>query len=166
MRSKPQEETFLVDEEGDYYPPATALAAFLEGYGGDSDLDGTLVEVSAFTPHMNWFEVIATSPIYVNGLRAHDTGEVILAYSDELRPINKHTQKYIKATTEVAVEIFDKEAYDIRDMLSLIDIHVTAESVAKWDGRQRGKIEAYAAACIAAANDHPVKIPPKPPELS
>lgn len=156
----------LVDEQGDLYPPANALAAFLEGYGGESHLDGVLVEVSAFTPHMDWFEVVATSPIYIDGKRYHDVGETLYAYVRELRPINKGTQKYIKAVSEVAVEIYDPEVYDIRDMLGLIDINVKAESIAKWDGKQRGLIERYAAAVHAQANDHRgVKVPPKPKEL-
>jgi hypothetical protein len=156
----------LVDEQGDLYPPPNALAVFLEGYGNEPQYDGSLVEVSAYLADQDMFECIATAPIYIDGKVAHRVGDTVYAYTRELRPINKGTQKYIKAVTEVAVEIFDPEVYDLRDLLSLIDINVKAESIAKWNGRQRDTVERYAAACVAQANDHRgVKVPPKPKEL-
>lgn len=163
---EPQDEVVVVDEEGDYYPPANALAAFLEGFGGEPEYDGQLVEVSAYLPDIQMFECHATSALNIAGKGAWSLGEVVYVYVRELRALNKGTQKYIQATTETAVEMYDVEVYDIRDMLSLIDINVKAESVAKWNGKQRGLITRYAAAIHAQANDHRgVKIPPKPPEL-
>jgi hypothetical protein len=165
-RSKPQDELAVVDEQGDYFPPATALAAFLEGFGNESQYDGTLVEVQAYLSDQDMFEVLPVDYVFINGATVHRPHETLYAYARELRPVNKHTQDYVKAVTEVAVEVYDVEVYDLRDMLSLIDINVKAESVAKWDGMQRGKIRLYAAACIAVANDHRgVKVPPKPKEL-
>jgi hypothetical protein len=155
----------LVDEQGDYWPPPTALAAFLEGYGGSPDYDGLLVEVSAFLPEQNMFETASITYYWVDGKSVAVPGEVLYVYAHELRPINKGTQAYIKAVTEVAVEMYDVDVYDLRDALAQIDINVKASSVASWDGRQRGRVEAYVLAVLAQSVHPNINLPSKPSEL-
>lgn len=151
----------MFDEQGDWYPPGTALAAFLVGYAGESNLDGTLVEVQAFLEE-GVFECMAVNgPIFFDGRKVFGADETFYAYPRELRPINKHTQAYMVGVTEAKVSIYEMDVYDIRDKLAEINIHVTAESVASWTGTQRSKIWAYAVAIA----DGEQAAPPRPKEL-
>lgn len=149
-----------VDEQGDWFPPGAALAAFLVGWANEPELDGTLVEVGAFLPEHDVFEVLPLNTVFIGGVPQFPAQEPLFAYARELRPINKATQKYIAGVTETKVEMYDMDVYDLRDKLDGIGIAVTAESIAKWSGAQRSKVWIYA---VAVADGE--KELPKRPEV-
>jgi hypothetical protein len=149
----------VLDEQGDYFPAASALCAFLHEFAGEPQYDGTMVEVSAYLAPEFLFEVIALTPIVISGQIAHRVGEVLYAFARELKPLNAHTQAYINLTSEVQVEIYETDAYDLRDKLADIDVFVTVEAVSKWDSAQRTRIWIYADAVKNNPSLRPVKTP-------
>jgi hypothetical protein len=156
-RTKQTQSFVPVDEQGDFYPPATALAAFLHGFTNEPQFDGTLVEVGAYLVEEMLFEVVPVSKVLANGRVIYSHGETIFAYGRELRPINGYTQQYLADATEVQAQVYEMDIYDLRDKLSGIGINATAESIATWSGVQRAKVWVYASA--VADGDSDVKMP-------
>lgn len=158
-KQQPEAQDFVVvDEQGDFYPPGTALAAFLEGFTNEPQFDGTLVEVGAYLADEMLFEVLPVNRVLHNGDLIYGAGETIFVYVRELRPVNVHTQKYIEAATAVKAEMYEMDVYDLRDRLAEVGINVTAEAIATWTGAQRSKIWIYA---TTVGDDKKLVMPPE-----
>jgi hypothetical protein len=146
------------DEQGAPWPPPLALAAHLDNYGNNSTnvLNGALVEVGAYLPEHFMFEVLLTERVQTFSIH-----ETIYVLKDELAPVNQYTKDYLSNAVAAKAVVYPEEAYDLRDRLDAVDIHVKVESVAAWTAEQRGRIDRY----LNAVNSGGRLLPAKPEEL-
>lgn len=125
-----------VDEQGEVWPPTTALVGSLLCLGANIEpFRGQVVEVGPYFPLHGLFECYVT-----NSFGPHPAGRPLYVYPHEVVALNEATRHYVTEVTAAAAIVYADEIYDLRDDLDRIGVSVTADAVYSWPPAERNRV--------------------------